>query len=107
MYDLLKTVNDPADLRKLARKDLGILAGELRASLADPFPLEGAEVRTAASIGIALFPDHGQDLSALLSAADHAMYKAKDTGDGFVVFDEPDDGAGATRRRAARKPVPH
>ena len=30
-YDLLKTINDPADLRRLDRKGLGQLAGELRA----------------------------------------------------------------------------
>ena len=33
MYDLLKTINDPADLRRLERKVLGQLAEELRAFL--------------------------------------------------------------------------
>ena len=33
MYELLKTINDPADLRKLERKQLPQLADELRAFL--------------------------------------------------------------------------
>ena len=44
MFDLLKTVNDPADLRKLARKDLGILAGELRAFLLDSVSKTGGHL---------------------------------------------------------------
>ncbi|RPH60394.1 MAG: GGDEF domain-containing protein, partial [Burkholderiales bacterium] len=39
------------------------------------------------SIGIALYPDHGEDDVALLRHADSAMYRAKRTGSGERVFD--------------------
>ncbi|MBM3352164.1 MAG: 1-deoxy-D-xylulose-5-phosphate synthase, partial [Betaproteobacteria bacterium] len=35
MYELLKTIDDPADLRRLDRKCLHQLAGELRAFVLD------------------------------------------------------------------------
>lgn len=38
-----------------------------------------------ASIGVAAFPDHGQDLATLLRAADTAVYEAKDGGRNRVV----------------------
>lgn len=38
--------------------------------------------RSSASIGIALFPEHGGDAQALLANADLAMYRAKDLGRG-------------------------
>ena len=41
-------------------------------------PLRGYSHRLSASIGIALFPDHGQTVLDLLSNADIAMYEAKD-----------------------------
>lgn len=36
------------------------------------------------SIGVALYPDHGQDTATLLECADKAMYKAKDKGKNFI-----------------------
>lgn len=42
--------------------------------------LGGQRIRPSASIGIALFPDHGDDLGALIAYADAAMYQAKAAG---------------------------
>ena len=42
--------------------------------------IAGHLLRPSASIGIALFPDHGRDLSALVVYADAAMYEAKAAG---------------------------
>jgi len=36
--------------------------------------------RVTASIGVAVFPDHGQELDDVVAAADHAMYQAKRDG---------------------------
>ncbi len=45
----------------------------------------------SSSIGIALYPNHANDLEALLTAADHAMYIAKKCGkDKLVVYTPPD-----------------
>ena len=51
-------------------------------------PLEVGELSlfAAASIGITLFPDHGDDPTTLLRKADTAMYRAKEAGRGGVVI---------------------
>lgn len=46
---------------------------------------EGVVVAVSASIGLALYPEDGTALSALLDAADSAMYEAKARGKGRVV----------------------
>jgi diguanylate cyclase (GGDEF)-like protein len=73
-----------------------VVAGKLRAALAEPFALAEVTVHSTVSIGIALFPDHGTDLSTLLRKADIAMYRAKASGEPHLY-----DGAadGATRLR--------
>jgi diguanylate cyclase len=73
------------------------VAVKLRAALAEPFALEDIALHTSVSVGIALFPDHGLDLSSLLRRADIAMYKAKTSGTGQHVYDRADDAADATR----------
>src|ERR1035437_3954648 len=82
------------------------VADNLRATLAQPFtPLAGPSapgtltLHSSVSIGIALFPDDGPDLSALLRKADIAMYKAKASGDGHHVYSGTDDADGEARLR--------
>jgi diguanylate cyclase (GGDEF)-like protein/PAS domain S-box-containing protein len=48
--------------------------------LQQPFVFEQHQLQLSGSIGIALFPLHGQDQASLLAAADRAMYKAKQAG---------------------------
>lgn len=68
------------------------LAVKLVNSLSSPFLLDGHEVRIGASIGIALCPQHADDLEALLELADQAMYQAKRAGKGRCVLAPlPDD----------------
>ena len=53
-------------------------AGErIAAALSERFSVEGIELQIAASIGVALFPEHGDDAETLLQRADVAMYQAK------------------------------
>lgn len=54
--------------------------------LAVPFRIRGRRVRVSASIGVALFPDDGETLDALLSHADAAMYRIKSLGGGGVAL---------------------
>jgi len=56
------------------------VAEMLLATVGRPLRLQGREVSVGASIGIAVFPDHGATPEALLSAADGAMYAAKQSG---------------------------
>ena len=56
------------------------VAEKLLETLAEPFPLEGRELRISASIGLAFYPEDGQDADTLLRHADVAMYRAKASG---------------------------
>jgi diguanylate cyclase (GGDEF)-like protein len=51
-----------------------------------PYEIAGARLEVAASSGVAMFPDHGTDLEALLRRADAAMYAAKEASSPTVVF---------------------
>jgi len=61
-------------------EDAGKLARRILSTLAHPIPVEGQEIFVNASIGIAIYPDDGEDLETLLMHADTAMYKAKEQG---------------------------
>lgn len=56
------------------------LAEKLRLALAEPFALDDGAVQIGASLGISVFPDHGQDAEGLQRAADGALYHAKRDG---------------------------
>lgn len=56
------------------------VADKIVAAFMAPFLLDGGEATATASIGLALFPLHGGDEEALLHAADHALYRAKEAG---------------------------
>lgn len=55
-------------------------------------PREGGKARNiTASVGVVVFPEHGQDIVDLLAKADTAMYSAKDAGRNQVhLFSEGD-----------------
>lgn len=64
---------------------LGV-AEKLRAALQDPYPLGDAEAHLSASVGLALYPDHGSDPEALQRAADAALYRAKREGKNRITI---------------------
>jgi diguanylate cyclase (GGDEF)-like protein len=69
--------------------DAGLVARRLLAALADPVQIERHEVPITASIGIAVYPDDGEDAETLLKNADMAMYFAKRDGrNNFQFFTE-------------------
>jgi diguanylate cyclase (GGDEF)-like protein len=63
----------------------------IRLALAEPFRLHGLTLQVEASIGIALFPDHGESVDELLRRADVAMYVAKRSGSAFSFYDSAED----------------
>ena len=64
----------------------GALAARIRESLFPPFAFEGHIHRIPASIGGAVFPDHGADAQAIIRCADLALYAAKTEGDSQLIF---------------------
>jgi diguanylate cyclase (GGDEF)-like protein len=61
-------------------------ARELLRALEVPFVIEGAKVVVSGSVGVAIYPQHGHDVSELLRHADSAMYLAKDGKKGAVLY---------------------
>ncbi len=75
-------------LEQVTTPDVAIAAAKrLHDALADPFTVNGTEIFTKASIGIAFGSDEYEFADELLRDADTAMYSAKDTASGIAVFD--------------------
>jgi diguanylate cyclase (GGDEF)-like protein len=70
------------------------IALKLLDSVARPFGVDGHEIATSASIGIAMYPGDGRDFNELLKKADMAMYSAKAAGRNTLRFfaDDMNDG---------------
>ena len=78
---LVPEQGDPEEVVRVAQRIVELLH--------EPFQLEGLAVAVGASIGVAMFPEHGDDATVLLQRADVAMYEAKG-GDNRVVMYSPE-----------------
>jgi len=65
------------------------VADKILSRMGQPFRIDSGLAKIGASIGVALFPDHGENLESLLSAADEAMYKVKESGKHGVFMAKP------------------
>ena len=79
---LLQDIAHPEDAARVAE--------DIIADLSELFCVaQGEEVRIGASIGISLYPQHGDSPEILMDHADAALYQAKDAGRGcFAYFSE-------------------
>ncbi len=66
--------------------ELAVVAERILAAAAEPFDLAGPQGYVTASIGIGVYPDDGTDVDTLISAADNAMYDAKQAGKNTYRF---------------------
>lgn len=66
-------------------------ARTLQQLLDEPFSIEKTDIAVTASMGVAVFPDHGEGISSLLSHADSAMYVAKDKNLGISFYNPEND----------------
>lgn len=66
--------------------DLQASGERLLMALDEPFRLAGCEFSLSTSVGVAVYPDDGEDAETLLDRADTAMYKAKEEGRNGVQF---------------------
>jgi len=67
------------------------LAERITAALQEPVLVEGLPLEVEASVGISLYPDHGDDVETLLQRADVAMYVAKETKAHYAIYDAHTD----------------
>jgi len=72
-----------ADLR-----DCAGVALRLREAIQGAFEIADHAVHVSASVGVALFPDHAVDAQAMLQRADVAMYAAKGSARGVVLYED-------------------
>ena len=61
-------------------------AKKIISAINKPMQVAGQNLEISASLGIALFPEHGEKAEALLRNADAAMYEAKRTQIGYTVY---------------------
>lgn len=61
-------------------EDAVTIANQILAAMKPDFELEGHILRVSSSIGIAVYPNDGEDTETLLKNADAALYRAKDSG---------------------------
>jgi diguanylate cyclase (GGDEF)-like protein len=80
---LLPTVDDAQAALAVAEK--------LRRALRTPFVLAGITLDLEASVGVALYPEHGADVETLLQRADVAMYLAKEDHSGCELYAQERD----------------
>ncbi|SEQ38482.1 PAS domain S-box-containing protein/diguanylate cyclase (GGDEF) domain-containing protein [Ectothiorhodospira magna] len=66
-----------------------LVAENIRQTLQAPFCINGLELGISTSIGIAFYPEHGQDSQTLAQHADIAMYHAKQSGADRICLYEP------------------
>ncbi|MEZ5243751.1 MAG: EAL domain-containing protein [Acidimicrobiales bacterium] len=57
----------------------------------EPHEIDGMSLQCGASLGVAIYPDHGDDAESLRKHADIAMYAAKRRGGGVAVYDPERD----------------
>jgi len=74
-----------------------IVSRKIMKALDVPFELNNNLLYVGGSLGIAIFPDHGENVSVLLQRSDVAMYIAKRSGRGYVVYDSSQDENSAGR----------
>ncbi|WP_213454194.1 putative bifunctional diguanylate cyclase/phosphodiesterase [Rhizomonospora bruguierae] len=96
---LVHTVGDAAAVARLGGDEFAVLvpglvdaddaraaAGRVALALAEPVWLDGLPLDVGAAIGVALYPEHGDDFATLMRHADVAMYDAKSRGATVSVY---------------------
>jgi diguanylate cyclase (GGDEF)-like protein/PAS domain S-box-containing protein len=85
---LLSDIEGPQDACNVAGKIIEVFA--------KPLTVDTHELVLSTSIGISLFPEHGNDATALMKNADAAMYNAKESGRNTLKLYRPDMNAKAS-----------
>ena len=74
-----------------------VVAKKILSSLNEPLIIDDRSINIGASIGIVLFPQHGEDAPTLVRRSDSAMYAAKRNQSGCILYDSSLDAEDAER----------
>lgn len=70
------------------RNSIESLTKEMIDTIKQPYMIDQREILITCSIGISIYPEHGNDMETLMKNADVAMYWSKDKGkDGFSFYE--------------------
>jgi len=72
-------------LENTSYENAEMVAEKIREKLKQPVQIRSIELRISISIGIAVYPDDGTEMSELLDKADKRMYQAKEQGKGAMT----------------------
>ena len=103
-HRLRSSLREGDSVARLGGDEFAVLAAELLdregaegvarrvvASLAQPFTIDGVRLDVQASVGIALAPEHGTDVTTLMQRADVALYAAKEHRGCFALYSPEGD----------------
>jgi diguanylate cyclase (GGDEF)-like protein/PAS domain S-box-containing protein len=79
------------------------IAERIVETFCEPFLVDDMALEVGVSIGVALYPEHGEAAEPLLQHADAAMYAAKRDGFGFVVYNADSESNRARRLGLTRE----
>ncbi|CAI8898706.1 sensor domain-containing protein [Methylocaldum szegediense] len=92
-FAILSTLTPNSDLNALPARIANAIA-------AIPFRFRGTHMRVTGSVGVAVFPDHGDNAEDLVAHADAAMYQAKGQGKNtWAIYDPTRDSSEAMMER--------
>lgn len=83
------------------RKRVEAVARAILTRLSRPYPIQDEIAHVGGSVGVALYPEHGESVDDLLMSSDRAMYGAKQSGGDRVAFFAAEDPAPMRPRKAA------
>jgi diguanylate cyclase (GGDEF)-like protein len=67
------------------------LAQRVMKTLSDPVMIEGLNFQVGLSMGIVIYPDHGEDAETLMRRADISLYRSKERRNCFTFYDKDTD----------------
>lgn len=76
---------------QMAGKAAERVARQVLGCFEQPFSLQDRELCMSGALGIAVYPDHGEDADSLLSHADSAMQRAKRSGEAYLFYESSVD----------------
>jgi diguanylate cyclase (GGDEF)-like protein/PAS domain S-box-containing protein len=97
---IMQSVADGDEVRHAVEKRLIPL-------IRQPHRVEGHELQVSCSVGVAVYPDDGQDMDELMRRADAAMYEAKSAGRDMARFYAPEIDEVALQRQTLEHHLRH